>query len=138
MITSAALGHDPMFLRWVPVLLRLKGVSALLVELYLITGIGMVSQNLEILQQILALKSLLNMPVIVAAGWQCTPDQRAETGWLDRGGLILAVPDTDSTCNVGGRVIDYLFISPCLVPLMNSVSADLEVPWGLHCAVRHH
>ena len=68
-ITSAALGHDPMFLRWVPVVLRLKMVSALLVELYLITGIGMVGQNLEILQQILVLKNLLNMPVIIAAGW---------------------------------------------------------------------
>ena len=84
-IASSALGHDPMFLKWVPVVLRLKGVSALLVELYLITGIGMVGQNLEILQQMLVLKSLFNMPAIVAADWQCTPDQLAETGWLDRG-----------------------------------------------------
>ena len=135
--TSSAPGHDPMLLRWVPVVLKLKGVSALLVELYLITGIGVVGQNLEILQQILVLKNLLHMPVIVAAVWQCTPDLLAETGWLDRGGMTLAVPDIDSTCNVDGR-IDYLSISPCMLPLMISINADLEVPWGPHCAIRLH
>ena len=54
--------------------------------------------------------------------------------------MTLAVPDIDSTCNVDGRVTDYFSISPCPVPLMISVSADLEVPWGPHphCAIRLH
>ena len=52
--------------------------------------------------------------------------------------MTLAVPDIDSTCNVGGTVIDYLSMSPCMVPLTISVSADLEIPWGPHCAINLH
>ena len=43
--------------------------------------------------------------------------------------MTLSAPDIDYTCNVGGRVIDYLFIYPCLVPLMISVSALLVLIW---------
>ena len=44
-LESASLGRDSRSLRWVCVVLRLKGVSVLLVELYLITGIGMTAGN---------------------------------------------------------------------------------------------
>ena len=47
-LEDASLGHDSRSLRWVCVVLRLKGVSVLLVELYLITGIGMTAGNLNI------------------------------------------------------------------------------------------
>ena len=110
-------------------MLRLKGVSVLLVELYLITGIGMTAGNLEMLQQLLVLMSRLSMPVVIAADWQCTPVELSETGWLERARVTLSVPEVDSTCNVGGRVIVVFAVSTCLVPLIVSVSADLEVPW---------
>ena len=48
-LEDASLGHDSRSLMWVCVVLRLKGVSIILVELYLITGIGMTAGNLEIL-----------------------------------------------------------------------------------------
>ena len=88
------------------------------------------------MQQPLVLMSLLYLPVVIAAGWQCTPMELSETGWLERARLTLFVPEVDCTCNVGGRVIDNFAVSTCLVPLIVSMSADLEVPWGPHCAVR--
>ena len=83
---------------WVCVVLGLKGVSALLAELYLITGIGMTAGNLEKLQQLPVLTSLLSMPVAIAADWQCTPMELSETGWRERAGMTLSVPEVDSTC----------------------------------------
>ena len=88
-LEDASLGHDPRSLKWVCVVLRLKGVSVLLVELYLITGIGMTAGNLEILQQLLVPMSLLSMPVLIAADWQCTPMELSETGWLERARMTL-------------------------------------------------
>ena len=72
-LEDASLWHDSRSLRWVCVVLRLKGVSVLLVGLYLITGIGVTAGNLENLQQLLVFMSLLNILVVIAAGWQCTP-----------------------------------------------------------------
>ena len=135
-LEDASLRHDSRSLRWVCVVLRLKGVSVLLVGLYLIAGIGMTAGNLEFLQQLLVLMSLLSMPVAVAADWQCIPVELFETGWLERARMTLSVPEVDSTCNVGGRVIVFFAVSTRLVPLIVSVSADLEVPWGPHCVVK--
>ena len=100
-LEDASLGHDSRSLRWVCVVLRLTGVSVLLVELYLITGIGMTAGNMEIVQQLLVLMGLLNMPVVLAADWQCTPVELSETGWLERARMTRSVPEVDSTCNVG-------------------------------------
>ena len=47
-LEHASLGHDSRSLKWVCVVLRPKGVSVLLVELYLITGIGITAGDLEI------------------------------------------------------------------------------------------
>ena len=93
-VAEASAGHDPESLRWVGAVLRLRGVSVLLVELYLVTGIGMSGENIEILQQMLSLRGLMNMPMVVAADWQSTPDELASTGWLDECALVPCVPDT--------------------------------------------
>ena len=66
-VSEVCCGRHPDSLRWVGAVLRLKAVSVLLVEMYLITGVGMAADNLEILHQIQALRGLMNMPIVVAA-----------------------------------------------------------------------
>ena len=93
-LDSVSSGQHPESLRWVACILRLRGVSVLLVELYLVTGIGMVHTNLEILQQVRLLKDLVNLPCIIAADWNASPEELMGTGWLDRASLTLSIPDT--------------------------------------------
>ena len=80
-LEQAACGADPRSLRWVAAVLRLRGVSILLVELYLITGIGISTCNMEILHQVYVLKNLLNMPVITRPTSSCarTPTSSPST-----------------------------------------------------------
>lgn len=135
-LTESAAGQDCQSLRWCASVLRLRGVSVLLCEVYLITGTGMTDDNLNILRQLQVLQSLVNMPLILAGDWNCTPQELAATGWLEECMLVPCVPDVASTCTVGDRVLDFFVISHCLQPLVKAVTADFEVPWKPHCAVR--
>ena len=80
----------------------------MLCEVYLITGTGMTDDNLNILRQLQVLQALVNMPLILAGDWNCTPQELAATGWLEECMLVPCVPDVASTCTVGDRVLDFL------------------------------
>ena len=137
MISSAALGGDPCRLRWTACEVRFKGVTVVAVEAYLWTGIGLTGRNLEVLQQLAMLVSLTRHPVVIAADWQATPVELGDTGWMARLGLAPVIPEnTDTTCSVGGRLIDFFVVSHELLGAVVSVEAIPEVPWGPHWAVQ--
>ena len=75
----------------------------------------------------------------IAADWQATPTELGDTGWMARPrlGLAPAIPEyTDTTCSVGGRLIDFFVVSHELLGAAVSVEAIPEVPWGPHWAVQ--
>ena len=115
----------------------LKSVTVVAVEAYLWTGIGLTGRNLEVLQQLAMLVSLTRHPVVIAADWQATPIELGDTGWMARLGLAPIVPESiDTTCSVGGRLIDFFVVSHELVGAVVSVEAIPEVPWGPHWAAQ--
>ena len=137
MVSSAALGGDPCRLRRAACELRFTGVTVVAVEAYLWTGIGLTCRNLEVLQQLAMLVTLTRHPVVIAAGWQATPTELGDTGWMARLGLAPVIPEnTDTTCNVGGRLIGFFVVSHELLGAVVSVEAIPEVPWGPHWAVQ--
>ena len=137
MISSAALGGDPCRLRWTACEVRFKGVTVVAVGAYLWTGVGLTGRNLEVLQQLAMLISLTRHPVVIAADWQATPTELGDTGWMARLGLAPVIPEnTDTTCSVGGRLIDFFVVSHELLGAVVSVEAIPEVPWGPHWAVQ--
>ena len=137
MISSAALGSDPCRLRWTACEVRFRGVTVVAVEAYLWTGIGLTARNLEVLQQLAMLVSLTRHPVVIAAAWQATPTELGDTGWMARLGLAPVIPEnTDTTCSLGGRLINFFGVSHELLGAAISVEAIPEVPWGPHWAVQ--
>ena len=137
MISSAALGGDPCRLRRAACEVRFKGFTVVAVEAYLWTGIGLTGRNLEVLQQLAMLVSLTRHPVVIAADWQATPTELGDTGWMARLGLAPVIPEnTDTTCSIGGRLIDFFVVSHELLGAVVSVEAIPEVPWGPHWAVQ--
>ena len=132
MISSAALGGDPCRLRWAACEVRFRGVTVVAVEANLWTGIGPTGQNLEVAQQLAMLAFLTRHPVVIAADWQATPTELGDTGWMARLGLAPVIPEsTDTTCSVGGRLIDFFVVSHELMGAAVSVEAIPGVPWGL-------
>ena len=121
---------------WTAAELRLKSVTALPVEVYLVSGEATGEANMAILQQVEALLHILKLLAIVAGDSQNTPEQLEETGWPGRSSLIVVRPDDiASSCTNGERLIDFFAVSECLTPLARRVRGELEVPWAPHCCV---
>ena len=53
--------------------LRLRKVSILLIEVYLVTGVGLVDVNLQLLDAIRHLVTLIGLPVVIVGGFSSFP-----------------------------------------------------------------
>ena len=125
--------------RWQAGIMRLKGAKILVITCYLIHTIGLVSDNLILLEQILALIKTVGLPVIICADWQVHPNTLLESGWPRRAGLVLAEPPGQmATCNIQSdraSYLDYFLVSASILPLA-TVESVLDVPWKTHIALR--
>ena len=61
--------------RVIPVYVRLKSVSILLVEVYLHDGVGLDSKNVGLLERVACLLRMVGCPVIVMGDFQITADE---------------------------------------------------------------
>ena len=70
-------------------------------------GVGHKS-NQDLLRAAAGVLRGLNGPWVMAADWQCTPEQLAATWWLKLVGGRIIAPEIE-TCK--GRIIDYFVVS---------------------------
>ena len=124
--------------RWTSMVLRTKGVSVLLISVYLRTTEGLSDANRCIIDQLLLLTAFFNGVVIIMGDWQMTMQELAQISLIAKLGLAIVGPQsTDATCSSpgGGRVIDFFLVSAKLVPYLH-VDPDLKVPWKPHIGLR--
>ncbi|CAE8616817.1 unnamed protein product, partial [Polarella glacialis] len=126
---------------WASCTLRVKGFDFLLVSLYLESGQDPFSDtNAAKLDNLGRFLKVVSLPYMVVGDWNCTPEQLAETSWLNFvKGSVVAPNNVDYTCRQGqGSLIDYVVCSTAL-RCMIKVEADLNGPWtphyGLHITV---
>ena len=111
--------------------LRLASITILIINAYFWVGIGLVEDNFVILEQIYLLVSILNLPFVLHADFNFTPDILRDSGWLSKMAAQLVVPEgPTSTCS--SRIIQYFVISNSIFPLVHSLKIDYMVPWGPH------
>ena len=86
--------------RWVAGVFRMRGLSVLLIEVYLVVGLGIGKVNFDVLMQLETLIRIHKMPVIIGGDWQATPEELAASGWVARNSLTMVAPtNSASTCN---------------------------------------
>ena len=84
---------DKLKRRWASGILRLRGQSVLVAELYMHAGIELSGENCELLRQVENLIKAVGLLVVAAADWQTTPQSIEESGWTLRNGLkLVALP----------------------------------------------
>lgn len=123
--------------RWTASVLRTKGVSILLVVVYLRTAEGLSEANLAIISQLGLLALSFRGQVIMVGDWQITPEQMATTALIRKSAFVIhTAVGADATCKAGpGRLIDFVLATPAISPYL-LVTADFDVPWKDHVGIR--
>ena len=113
--------------RWVAAELRLKSVTLMLVECYMVSGIGLTGENLIILGQLQMLTKMTGLPTIIAGDWQAEPHELAGTGWPQQVDMEIIAPEVHATCASGkGRLLDYFVVTK---GLLGAAHKPGFVPW---------
>ena len=138
-LAQQVLGTDSLMqARWQAVLIRLRGTTILLVTTYLLHTIGLVGDNLILLEQVLLLIRAIGLPTIICGDWQMHPDVLHASDWPRRAGLVMALAKgISATCNINterASYLDYYLASPHLLPLL-TISPIFTAPWKTHIAL---
>ena len=74
--------------------------------------------------------------LIVAADFNMEPDEW-DQAILDAVGLTIVAVGTEGTCKTSGgsKQIDYLLVITDLVPFIEDLQLEADVPWGPHAAI---
>ena len=114
---------------------RSKQTSIVVIGAYFDTS----SQNQRIVQlkKVGCFISQLASPFILAADFNMTPKELAQTGFLRKlKGAVLKVPDAAFTCTTGkGRILDYFIVSEVLIPAIKWIMVLLDTPWKPHLGI---
>ena len=100
--------------RWTLATLRLKGPTIVIGAVYLVTGIGPVGENLQVLRELGEALATIGRPFLVGGDWNMSPEELESTGFLLQcRALALKQAGVSSTCSLGkaGRVLDYFVAS---------------------------
>ena len=86
-----------------------RRISFLLVEPYSLTGEKLSADNLDLLIHVSNVSSMLNLPALVAGGFQLTPQDLHSFNWHGDSQLTLLTSHIDPTC--GLQTIDHVLVS---------------------------
>ena len=82
------------------------------VVLYLVTGIGLAGQNLEILDELAIFLNAVGKPFVVLADWNFNPGDLKESGWLAAvGGTVVSSGRPTCTQNGSASELDFAVFS---------------------------
>ena len=119
-------------LRISAMIIRLQGVMLLLINAYFYDSIGFKNfSNQQIIQQVYLLTQLFNIPFMLYADFNCTPEDVVESGWLSMLFAQLLIPQ-GPTSKQSNRIIDFCIVSTSIFPLFSAIRLVFKVPWGPH------
>ncbi len=117
-------------LHFAAVLLRPKKKEIVLVVPYFWSGQGISDDNVIIVKQIQALRTLLGKSMIIIGDFNNTVQQIEEAGWLDMLQVQPIVPNIETTFkNAKDRKIDYILISRDIQHIVVDLVPDVGTPW---------
>ena len=105
-------------------------------SLYLVSGKPADAlENMCVLGELDLLIALVGLPVVIAGDMNNTPQEVADTGWLQRHALVPLIPEgCEYTCSSGKRLlIDFFMVSASLEGLCSSFGR--KAPWSTHLPV---
>jgi len=105
------------------------------VSIYLHDGMGLLAENLEILQRLGQFLVQRSEPYIVAGDWNVQPEEMQAARWAEMVGGQLVTPDR-TTCTSGkGSTLDWLVVSQELANFVDSVKVLVSAPTSPHSPV---
>ena len=121
---------------WCAGVLRLKGVTILIVTVYFTCGQGAEGANLLKQHQIRELMCSLGLPTVVIGDFNATPAEVMGSWWARERQLVLKAPlHVDSSCSNGGRLLDFALCTNDIAPAV-TVHGVLDAPFGTHIGLR--
>ena len=117
---------------WSAVQVRAKGVSYMVMSVYLTCHIGGTGENIIKIQEIIKMILAAGLPFMLIGDFNMTPRELAATGMLAKIGAEIVIPsNVTSTCR-SGRMLDYVVISTNFRGALVSLTADMKCPWRAH------
>ncbi|CAK0907452.1 unnamed protein product, partial [Prorocentrum cordatum] len=112
---------------------RRKGVTLALICIYLDSGKGFENENASKMLQLTRVVKSFAVPWVALGDWNNTPEQFANTRWLQALGELLLPADSPFTCTSGkGRLIDYGVCSRNFFPLVKHFKVVRDAPSSPH------
>ena len=112
--------------------LRVQGMTLLVINAYFYDSIGFKHfSNQQIMQQIYILTQILNIPFLLYADFNCTPEDVTESSWLRLLHAQIILP-SGPTSKQSDRIIDFILCSAFIFPLFTAIRLVHKVPWGPH------
>ena len=130
-------GHTS-FDGFLPVTIHLQGYTIVLVLCYLHPSVGVGGSNAARLTRLGAFLRSLRLPWLCVGDFNIAPEKLRASKFLQRvQGQIHRAP-CDYTCSTSGgkSLIDYVIAGPGSGSFLVDVTADHDVPWSPHCALK--
>lgn len=113
---------------------RFGQMSILCFTAYFWCSEGLSARNWVICQQISHVLWQFELPFILFADFNMSPDTFEASGWLGLHSSSLLVPDVDTTCKGSKHILDFCVVSTCLRSFFSIEPAT--VPWGPHIGLK--
>ena len=112
-------------------------INFVIIVAYLKDGVGMNSENLALVADMVAWILATGLPWFIAADWNMTPTELIQSAALRELHAEVIVPmQCELTCSMGkGRMLDYVLTSRSLAPLIR-VHPEYLAPVKPHTAIR--
>ena len=108
-------------LRISAMIIRLQGIMLLLINAHFYDSIGFKNfANQQIIQQVYLLTQLFNIPFMLYADFNCTPEDVVESGWLSMLFAQLLIPQ-GPTSKQSNRIIDFCIESTSIFPMFSAL-----------------
>ena len=113
---------------WVAFSLRLRGIDIIVVQLYLISGMGPKQDNLLRLGKIFTFLLSKRLLFVIFGDFNMVPEQLYSTGFIAKSSAcIIPAP----TCRTG-RCLDYIVTSKAFAPAISNLQFIAKAPWKMH------
>jgi len=112
---------------------RLKGITILILSLYMWDGEQLSERNENILNQIYILLQIIRLPFLCCGDFNMHPDVIKASDWPSKLKAVVRHPAVTSTLNNNNTsLIDFCLISESIQQILLSITLDPSVSWSPH------
>lgn len=101
---------------WTATAVRSRSCTWVCVHVYMTVGNEGKKDNFLKMREILSFLLHGGRPFLIGGGWNQTPAELCETGWVSAARSTVLCPDLDATVLLPGGRLDDFFVSPRLGP----------------------